>query len=214
MPSLFAQDATVTGIVTDSADAVAPGVAIKIRNTETNDTRSCSDQSRRQLHHHQPAAGPVRTDGRDGGIPQLSAVGHRAGDRPDPARPISNSRRQCHRVRPRHRRGGRAQYRKRRHQGRRDRAAGDQRPAAGRPRLHRSGVPGARRDAGRRAGRDRSHPSTARAPTPPISTSMASTTATRAAPPPRCGRTWAPCRSSRWKSPATPPRSGAWPAAS
>jgi Carboxypeptidase regulatory-like domain/TonB-dependent Receptor Plug Domain len=40
LPALFAQDATITGIVTDSASAVVPGVSIKVRNTETNDTRT------------------------------------------------------------------------------------------------------------------------------------------------------------------------------
>jgi len=37
---LLAQDATVTGIVTDPAAAVVPGVSIKLRNTDTNITRS------------------------------------------------------------------------------------------------------------------------------------------------------------------------------
>src|ERR1700730_9305320 len=37
---LLGQDATVTGIVTDSASAVMPGVVIKIRNTDTNIARS------------------------------------------------------------------------------------------------------------------------------------------------------------------------------
>ena len=38
--ALFAQDATITGIVKDSANAVVPGVALQVRNTETNDVRS------------------------------------------------------------------------------------------------------------------------------------------------------------------------------
>jgi Carboxypeptidase regulatory-like domain len=38
--ALYAQDATITGIVTDSADALVPGVAIKIRNIDTNIERS------------------------------------------------------------------------------------------------------------------------------------------------------------------------------
>jgi hypothetical protein len=42
---LLAQDATVTGIVSDSADAVMPGVAIKIRNTDTNIARSVQTNS-------------------------------------------------------------------------------------------------------------------------------------------------------------------------
>src|SRR5262245_24919681 len=37
---LFAQDAAITGIVSDSAQAVMPGVAIKLRNTDTNITRT------------------------------------------------------------------------------------------------------------------------------------------------------------------------------
>jgi Carboxypeptidase regulatory-like domain/TonB dependent receptor-like, beta-barrel/TonB-dependent Receptor Plug Domain len=37
---LMAQDATLTGLVTDSASAVMPGVVIKIRNTDTNIVRS------------------------------------------------------------------------------------------------------------------------------------------------------------------------------
>ncbi|HTM51218.1 MAG TPA: carboxypeptidase regulatory-like domain-containing protein [Bryobacteraceae bacterium] len=38
--SLFAQDATVTGIVTDSAAAVVPGVQIRIRNVDTGIART------------------------------------------------------------------------------------------------------------------------------------------------------------------------------
>src|SRR5690349_7089615 len=37
---LHTQDASVTGIVTDSVNAVMPGVAIKIRNIDNNITRS------------------------------------------------------------------------------------------------------------------------------------------------------------------------------
>src|ERR1051325_3941712 len=37
---LMAQDATVTGLVTDSASALMPGVVIKIPNTDTNIVRS------------------------------------------------------------------------------------------------------------------------------------------------------------------------------
>src|SRR5438132_63066 len=38
--ALLGQDATITGTVTDSVNAVMPGVAIKIRNTETNISRA------------------------------------------------------------------------------------------------------------------------------------------------------------------------------
>src|SRR5579859_7427971 len=37
---LFAQMATVTGVVTDSAQAVMPAVAVAVRNVDTNITRT------------------------------------------------------------------------------------------------------------------------------------------------------------------------------
>jgi hypothetical protein len=42
---LFAQDATVTGIVTDSAQALMPGVHITIRNVETGIARTVQTNS-------------------------------------------------------------------------------------------------------------------------------------------------------------------------
>ena len=148
---LLAQEATVTGIVTDTQSALVPGVAVTIRNTDTNISRSVVTNREGSYTVTSLPPGPYEITAQMQGFRRFDMTGVVLEVEQVLRTDIQLSW-EHRRDRPGHRRDSAAQHRERQYQGRCDRAAGDQRATARRARLHGPGAAGAGR-ASQRTGR-------------------------------------------------------------